>query len=80
MCIRDRFLRRSGMKIEYPLKHVSFSKQFKEANQRGVSFVLIYGNEEIQKGMVKLKDFQTGEECLIERNQTALLDKLKTLF
>ena len=74
------FLRRSGMKIEYPLKHVSFSKQFKEANQRGVPFVLIYGNEEIQKGMVKLKDFQTGEECLIERNQTALLDKLKTLF
>ena len=74
------YLRRSGIKVDYPLKRVSFSKLFKEANQRGVSYVLIYGNEEIQKGMVKLKDFQTGEESLIERSHTTLLAKLKTLF
>ena len=74
------FLRRSGIKVDYPLKRVNFSKLFKEANQRGVPYVLIYGNEEIKNGVVKLKDFQTGEETMIKRNQTALLEKLKTLI
>ena len=73
-------LRRSGIKVDYPLKRVSFSKLFKEANQRGVPFVLIYGNEEIEKGVVKLKNFQTGEESLIDRNGMALLEKVKSLF
>jgi histidyl-tRNA synthetase len=62
------------------LKRANFSKLFKEANQRGVPYVLIYGNEEIQKGVVKLKDFQTGEESLIERSETALLEKLNSLL
>jgi histidyl-tRNA synthetase len=75
-----RFLRRSGIKVDYPLKRVNFSKLFKEANQRGVPFVLIYGNEEIEKGLVKLKDFQTGEEYLIDRNKRELLEKLKSLL
>ena len=74
------FLRRSGIKVDYPLKRVNFSKLFKEANQRGVPYVLIYGNEEIKNGVVKLKDFQTGEETMIKRNQTALFEKLKTLL
>lgn len=74
------FLRRSGLKVDYPLKRANFSKLFKEANQRGVPYVLIYGNEEIQKGVVKLKDFQTGEESLIERSETALLEKLNSLL
>ena len=66
--------------MDYPLKRSNFSKLFKEANQRGVPYVLIYGNEEIEKGVVKLKNFQTGEETLIERSQSALLEKLKTLI
>ena len=74
------FLRRSGIKVDYPLKRTNFSKLFKEANQRGVPYVLIYGNEEVEKGVVKLKNFQTGEETLIERSQSALLEKLKTLI
>jgi len=73
-------LRNAGLKVDYPLKRANFSKLFKEANQRGVPYVLIYGNEEIQKGLVKLKDFQTGEESFIERSETALLEKLKTLL
>jgi histidyl-tRNA synthetase len=68
------------LKVDYPLKRANFSKLFKEANQRGVPYVLIYGNEEIQKGVVKLKDFQTGEESLIERSETALLEKLNSLL
>lgn len=74
------FLRSSGIKVDYPLKRMNFSKLFKEANQRGVPFVLIYGNEEIEKGLVKLKDFQTGEEYLIDRNERELLEKLKSLL
>lgn len=74
------FLRRSGIKVDYPLKRVNFSKLFKEANQRGVRFVLIYGNQEIEKGVVKLKNFETGEELTIERSEVALLEKLKTLL
>ncbi|MDA0849258.1 MAG: ATP phosphoribosyltransferase regulatory subunit, partial [Verrucomicrobia bacterium] len=73
-------LRSAGLKVDYPLKRANFSKLFKEANLRGVPYVLIYGNEEIQKGLVKLKDFQTGEESFIERSETALLEKLKTLL
>lgn len=75
-----KILRSAGLKVDYPLKRANFSKLFKEANQRGVPYVLIYGNEEIQKGLVKLKDFQTGEESYIERSETALLEKLKTLL
>ena len=74
------FLRRSGIKVDYPLKRANFSKLFKEANQRGVPYVLIYGNEEVEKGVVKLKNFQTGGETLIERSQSVLLEKLKTLI
>ena len=66
--------------MDYPLKRANFSKLFKEANQRGVPYVLIYGNEEVEKGVVKLKNFQTGGETLIERSQSVLLEKLKTLI
>ena len=55
-------LRSMGYRVDYPLKDQSFGKQFKDANQKGARFALIYGSEEIEKGVVKIRDFATGAE------------------
>ncbi|MFT4901211.1 MAG: histidyl-tRNA synthetase [Lentimonas sp.] len=55
-------LRSFGYRVDYPLKDQAFGKQFKEANQKGARFALIYGSEEIEKGVVKIRDFSNGAE------------------
>ena len=45
----------------YPTK-AKMQKQMKYANDRGVQFVAIIGEEEISKGIVKLKDMDSGEQ------------------
>jgi len=51
-----------GYRVDYPLKDQGFGKQFKDANQKGARFALIYGTDEIEKGVVKVRDFATGAE------------------
>lgn len=55
-------LRSRGYRVDYPLKDQGFGKQFKDANQKGARFALIYGTDEIEKGVVKIRDFATGAE------------------
>jgi histidyl-tRNA synthetase len=55
-------LRSMGYRVDYPFKDQGFGKQFKEANQKGARFALIYGTDEIEKGVVKIRDFSTGAE------------------
>ena len=55
-------LRSMGYRVDYPLKDQGFGKQFKDANQKGARFALIYGTDEIEKGVVKVRDFATGAE------------------
>ena len=62
-------LRAIGYRIEYPFKCQGFAKQFKSANQSGARFALIYGSEELERGVVKVRDLSKGSELEIPRDQ-----------
>jgi histidyl-tRNA synthetase len=49
-------LRAGGYRVEYPLKAIAFGKQFKAAAESGAKIALIYGGDELAKGVVKMRD------------------------
>ena len=49
-------LRAEGYRVDYPMKDVAFGKQFKAAADSGARIALIYGGDELAKGVVKLRD------------------------
>lgn len=55
-------LRASGRRVEYPLKDVAFGKQFKQAADSGARIALIYGDDEVAKGVVKIRDLRDRSE------------------
>ena len=65
-------LRAVGYQVEYPFKNQGFAKQFKSANQSGARFALIYGSEELERGVVKVRDLSKGREVEIPRDQFLL--------
>jgi histidyl-tRNA synthetase len=70
-------LRNAGYSVEYPLREIGFGKQFKAAGQSGARFSLIYGSEELGRGMVKVRNMGDGDEQEIPRNH--LLDAVRDL-
>lgn len=62
-------LRSVGYRVNVPLKEQGFGKQFKSANQSGARFLLIYGADELAKGVVKVKDLTSGGECELSRSE-----------
>jgi len=65
-------LRAIGYQVEYSFKNQGFAKQFKSANQSGARFALIYGSEELERGVVKVRDLSKGSEVEIPRDQLLL--------
>jgi histidyl-tRNA synthetase len=55
-------LRAGGYRVEYPLKDLAFGKQFKAAADSGAKIALIYGADELAKGVVKLRDLRERSE------------------
>jgi histidyl-tRNA synthetase len=55
-------LRAAGFRVEYPLKEIAFGKQFKAAAESGAKVALIYGGDELAKGVVKLRDLADRSE------------------
>ena len=67
--------REAGIDCElYPTK-AKMQKQMKYANDRGVQFVAIIGEEEINKGIVKLKNMESGEQFDLSSDE--LIAKLR---
>jgi len=64
-------LRESGYRVDCPLKLQGFGKQFKEANRKGARFGLIYGEDELAAGKVKVRDFASGAEKDFDRDDLA---------
>lgn len=60
-------LRAAGYRVEYPLKEVAFGKQFKAAAESGAKVALIYGGDELAKGVVKLRDLTDRSEHEVSR-------------
>ncbi len=55
-------LRRNGVRVDYPFKIAGFGKQFKMADAVGAKFAIIFGEDELAKSVVKIKDLKLGTE------------------
>ncbi len=62
-------LRASGWRVEYPFKELAFGKQFKAAAESGAKLALIYGGDELAKGVVKIRDMTDRSEREVARDQ-----------
>jgi histidyl-tRNA synthetase len=60
-------LRAAGFRVEYPFKDLAFGKQFKVAAESGAKLALIYGGDELAKGVVKVRNMADRSECEIAR-------------
>jgi histidyl-tRNA synthetase len=64
-------LRAIGYRVDYPMKDVGFGKQLKTASDSGAKLALIYGAEELAKGVVKIRDLADRTESEIPSAQVA---------
>jgi histidyl-tRNA synthetase len=64
-------LRAAGFSVEYPMKEVAFGKQFKAAADYGAKLALIYGGDELAKGVVKIRDLTARTEVDVPRAQVS---------
>lgn len=55
-------LRQAGFAVEYPIRSIGFGKQFKAANESGARWAVIFGDEEVGRGVAKLKNLQSSDE------------------
>jgi len=55
-------LRSVGYRVEYPMRDVAFGKQLKAAVESGARAALIYGSDELARGVVKLRDLGDRSE------------------
>ncbi len=62
-------LRAAGFRVEYPLKPLAFGKQFKAALESGAKLALIYGSDEVARGVVKVRDLGARTERDVPRDQ-----------
>ena len=59
-------LRGFGIKVELYPDNVKVGKQFQHADKRGVSYVVIVGETEMNEGKFALKNLFTGEQALLD--------------
>lgn len=67
-------LRRADIAVELAYGG-NVGKRFKRADKLGCQAAVVIGDDEIAKGVVKLKDLKSGEETVVPRSE--LLGKLK---
>ena len=59
-------LRLSGISVDMDYESRTPKAQMKVANKVNSRFTIIMGPDEIEKGVIKLKDMQTGDETFSE--------------
>jgi len=64
-------LRGAGMRVDLYPEADKIGKQFKYASARGISFVVILGEEERARGEVSIKDMRTGAQWNATRQKVA---------
>ncbi len=69
-------LRAAGRRVDYPMKEVAFGKQFKLAADSGAKLALLYGEDELAKGVVKIRDLTDRSEREVPKSEavTAVRD------
>ncbi len=68
-------LRAAGYRVDYPLRAPAFGKQFKAASDSGARLALIYGSDELAKGVVKFRDLCERSEREIPLGGVAEAEK-----
>lgn len=71
-------LRASGYRVEYPMKEIGFGKQFKVAADSGARLALIYGADELAKGVVKMRNLLDRSEQEVPKDQ--VLETVREFF
>ena len=67
-------LRNNGINTEIYLNNKKLKAKFKYADKLEIPYVIVIGEDEIERRVVKLKDMKTGEEKEINLDN---LDELK---
>ncbi|WP_309397688.1 histidine--tRNA ligase [Cerasicoccus maritimus] len=62
-------LRRQGLRAELNYKGAGMGKQFKQAASSGADFALVYGPDELAKGIVTVKHMRSGEQQEVPATQ-----------
>lgn len=62
-------VRAAGLRVEYPFKDLAFGKQFKAASESGAKLALIYGGDELAKGVVKIRNLTDRSEREVPRSE-----------
>ena len=75
-----RKLRAFGLKVELDASGSAFGKQFKRANRSGAAWALVLGDEEAERGEVRLKPLQhqADESIVAIEPVAAIVEKLRT--
>jgi histidyl-tRNA synthetase len=60
-------LRAAGYRVDYPIRPAAFGKQFKAAADSGARLALIYGSDELARGVVKFRDLAERSERDVAR-------------
>lgn len=77
LIIADQLRKNNISTILYPDSNVKLDKQLKYANKKNVPYVIIIGPEEVEKGIVVLKDMKSGKQFKLSKEE--LVDKLEIL-
>lgn len=64
-------LRTAGLRVESVLEPAKLAKQFKHADRAGIRFVAVLGAQEVERGVVTVKDLQRGDQFEAERGDLA---------
>ncbi|KAA0002140.1 MAG: histidine--tRNA ligase [Thermoplasmata archaeon] len=62
-------LRKKGMKVEIDLMRRSIQKSLQYADKKGIKKVIILGEDEWEKGLVSIKDMDTGEQKEVKKEE-----------
>ena len=62
-------LRRQNIRCEIYPEAVKMEKQLKYCDKRNIPYAIIIGNNEIEQGMVKIKNLRTGEQSTVPVDQ-----------
>jgi histidyl-tRNA synthetase len=65
-------LRLNGIMCEINSNNLSMKSQFKLADNLNAKFIIILNNEDLQKGLIKVRDNATKEEIMVDERE--LLD------
>ncbi|KFN52187.1 histidyl-tRNA synthase [Arenimonas malthae CC-JY-1] len=72
-----RRLRAAGINAEVQLEAKKLAKQFQYADRAGIRFVVLYGEDEATRGVVKVKDLRSQEQFEVSREELAAAIKVE---